>query len=82
MANLNRSLDNVANITSNLDVQVAANSNILSSISSTVTHTDQFVQGLKRHWLFRHLFKAESKPAPAPKPAHPLRSPKDAEQHQ
>lgn len=84
MVNLNRSLDNVANITSNLDLQVAANSNILSSISSTVTHTDEFIQGLKRHWLFRHLFKSESKPAPAPapKPARPLRSPKGAEQHQ
>ncbi len=82
MVNLNRSLDNVANITSNLDVQVAVNSNILSSISSTVTHTDQFIQGLKRHWLFRHLFKAESKTAPAPKPARPVRSPKDAQQRQ
>jgi hypothetical protein len=83
MVNLNRSLDNVANITSNLDLQVSGNSNILSSISSTVTHTDEFIQGLKRHWLFRHLFKSESKPAPAPKPnqARPLRSPKGAEQH-
>jgi ABC-type transporter Mla subunit MlaD len=80
MVNLNRSLDSLANITSNLDLQVAANSNILSSISSAVTNTDDFVQGLKRFWLFRHLFKAEAKPKPAPKPSRPLRSPKDAGQ--
>lgn len=78
--NLNRSLDNLAGITSNLNRQVEMNTNMLSSISQTVVHADQFVQGLKRFWLFRHLFKNEQ-PAPPPKraPAHPLRSPKAKE---
>jgi hypothetical protein len=83
MVNLNRSLDNVADVTSNLNQQVQANSNMLSSISITVIHADEFVQGLKRHWLFRHLFKPTATNAPphiAPRP--PLRSPKDAGQSQ
>jgi hypothetical protein len=80
MDNVNRSLDNAANLTSNLNSQVSANSNMLSSISSTVTHADEFVQGLKRFWLFKHLFKSETSPAPHPAPSRPLRSPKAAEQ--
>jgi ABC-type transporter Mla subunit MlaD len=55
--NISRSLDNLANITSNLNMQVQVNSNILLQISDTVVHTDQFVQGLKRHWLLRSAFK-------------------------
>jgi MlaD protein len=78
--NLNRSLDNVANLTSNLNTQVAANSNMLTSISSTVTHADDFVQGLKRFWLFRHLFKSKTESTPKPAPADSIRSPKGAEQ--
>jgi hypothetical protein len=53
-------LINLANITSNLNVQVEANSNILSSVSKIVVDTDNFVQGLKRHWLLRSAFKAEN----------------------
>ena len=75
--NLNRSLDNLAAITSNLNQQVEANTNMLSSISGAVTHADEFVQGLKRFWLFRHLFKAKETNAPPAVPAQPLRSPKD-----
>src|SRR5437867_5478265 len=48
---LSVSLDNLANITSNLNSQVQVNTNILGQISDAVVHTDQFVQGLKRHWL-------------------------------
>ena len=54
-------LINVANITSNLNAQVQANSNILYGISKMVTDSDDFVQGLKRHWLLRSAFKAENK---------------------
>ncbi len=81
MQNLNRSLDNVADLTSNLNQQVEVNSNILSSISGTVTHADQFVEGLKRFWLFKHLFKGEEKKAPPPRSGPgPVRSPKGVEQ--
>ncbi|HWY29834.1 MAG TPA: MlaD family protein [Candidatus Acidoferrum sp.] len=56
-------LINVANITSNLNAQVQANSNMLFSISKIVTDSDNFVQGLKRHWLLRSAFKKENKAA-------------------
>ncbi len=78
--NLSRSLDNLANLTSNLNQQVEVNSNILSGISQTVIHADQFVQGLKRHWLLRSAFRAENAKTNAPpgaSEATPLRSPKD-----
>jgi NADH:ubiquinone oxidoreductase subunit len=58
-------LINVANITSNLNVQVQANSNLLSGISKTVTDADDMMQGLKRHWLLRSAFKADATNAPA-----------------
>jgi hypothetical protein len=54
---INRTLDNLANITSNLNAQVEANSNMLSTISKTVEDSDTFVQGLKHHWLLRSAFK-------------------------
>jgi ABC-type transporter Mla subunit MlaD len=73
--NMNRSLDNLAGITSNLNQQVQANTNLLRSVSDAVIHADQFVQGLKRFWLFRHLFKTNE--AKATTPAKKLPSPKD-----
>jgi len=63
--NLDLSLSNLANLTSNLNAQVAANTNLLTEISSAIIHTDDLVQGLKRHWLLRSTFKEKppSKPA-------------------
>ena len=61
-------LMNVADITSNLNVQVRANSNLLWGISKTVTDSDDLIQGLKRHWLLRSAFKGTNHPAPV-KPA-------------
>ncbi len=58
-------LDNIANITSNLNAQVQANSNMLYGISKMVTDSDDFVQGLKRHWLLRSAFKKENQAAAA-----------------
>jgi ABC-type transporter Mla subunit MlaD len=80
MENVSLSLDSVANLTSNLNQQVIANSNILSSVSSAVTHADEFVQGLKRFWLFRHLFKSTNAPAARPAHVRPIRSPRDTGQ--
>ena len=76
--NLNRSLDNLASITSNLNAQVQSNTNILTAISDAIIHADQFVQGLKHHWLFRSAFKTATPKAPPRPPAEQLRSPKDA----
>ena len=74
---LSRSLDNLADMTSNLNSQVQANTNLLSAISQTIIHADQFVQGLKHHWLLRSAFKTKSTNAPPIAPSPPLRSPKE-----
>jgi ABC-type transporter Mla subunit MlaD len=65
---LTRSLENLANITSNLNAQVQSNTNILTEISAAVIHTDELVQGLKRHWLLRSAFKTWETNQPPPKP--------------
>lgn len=74
---LAQSLDHLAGITSNLNAQVQANTNLLGSISQAVVDADELVQGLKRHWLFRSAFRGE-KPASHPQtgPVTPLLSPK------
>ncbi len=68
-SNLTSVLLNLASVTSNLNAQVAANTNILTEISSAVRNADDLMQGLKRHWLLRSAFK-EKKPA-NPQPAKP-----------
>ncbi len=65
MESFGESLENLAGITSNLNAQVQANTNMLGSISQAVVNTDDLVQGLKRHWLLRSAFK--KKPAPTGK---------------
>ena len=74
--NLNRSLENLADITGNLNSQVQANTNILSQISRVIMDTDNFVQGMKHHWLFRSAFKPARTNVP---PVEPLRSPREME---
>jgi ABC-type transporter Mla subunit MlaD len=70
---LGQSLENLANITSNLNAQVQANTNMLGSISQAVVDADDLVQGLKRHWLLRSAFKKKSDA----KPVTPVTSPRD-----
>jgi len=60
------SLTNLAAMTGNLRTQVEENTNMLGSVSKMVIDTDDFVQGLKRHWLLRSAFKAKPTNAPAP----------------
>lgn len=74
ISNLSRSLDNLADITSNLNAQVQVNTNILSSISRVITNADDLVQGLKRHWLLRSAFRKPSTNAPPARPALPRNS--------
>lgn len=57
MESFGTTLENLASITSNLNAQVQANTNMLGSISQAVGNTDELVQGLKRHWLLRSAFK-------------------------
>jgi len=62
------SLDHLAEITSNLNAQVQANTNMLGSISAAVSHADELIQGLKRHWLLRSAFKTKTTNAPPARP--------------
>lgn len=63
-SNLLTTLDNVANLTSNLNAQVQANGLILSQISELIINADQMVQGLKRHWLLRGAFGNQTNEVP------------------
>jgi len=78
--NLAVSLDNLAGITSNLNAQVQANTNILSSISQAVIDADDLVQGLKKHWFLRSAFRDTTKKPPPDAPVVPVLSPKAREQ--
>jgi hypothetical protein len=61
---LDQSLINLANLTSNLNAQVQVNTNILSELSTAIVHTDDLVQGLKRHWLLRSAFRSSTNRPP------------------
>jgi ABC-type transporter Mla subunit MlaD len=75
--NVTSSLVSLADITSNLAVQVQSNSNMLSGIYKTIIDYDDFVQGLKHHWLLRSAFKNENKTnSPPAAPSAPLTSPR------
>lgn len=77
---LARSLDNLAGITSNLNAQVQANTNMLGSISKAVVDADDLVQGLKRHWLLRSAFRNTTNAPAKANPVTPLHSPRGREQ--
>lgn len=69
---LERGLEGLAGITSNLNAQVQRNNNILTSISRLVVDSDDLVQGLKRHWLLRSAFKnRDERDREVPRPTNP-----------
>jgi ABC-type transporter Mla subunit MlaD len=69
-------LQEISGMTSNLNAQVQANTNILTEISSAVVHADELMQGLKKHWLLKSAFKTNAPPAqPSAKPPAPRRKP-------
>ena len=59
---LDETILNLANITSNLNAQVQANSNLVSHVDSAIVQADTFMQGLKHHWLLRSAFKEKKPP--------------------
>jgi ABC-type transporter Mla subunit MlaD len=65
--NLDAILTHLSGITSNLNVQVQTNTNMVSSISKIIVDSDDFIQGLKRHWLLRSAFKVKPTNAPPAK---------------
>lgn len=82
-AELVETLNHLAGITGNLRQQVEANTNLVSSITRTIVDLDDFVQGLKRHWLLRSAFRTRDEPNPlhtTPAPRAPLRAPNDPRQ--
>jgi hypothetical protein len=74
-SNMLVTLDNVANLTSNLNAQVQANSLMLSQIAELIVHADQMVQGLKRHWLLKGSFGGQTN-APAESVIKPRLAPR------
>lgn len=74
---LAKSLENLADITSNLNVQVRANTNIVSSVSDAIVHTDELIQGLKRHWLLRSAFRPPRTNVEPARSSAPVRAPND-----
>jgi ABC-type transporter Mla subunit MlaD len=65
--NMTAILIHLSDITSNLNAQVQANTNMLAGISKAVTDADDLMQGLKRHWLLRSAFKVKATNAPPAK---------------
>jgi ABC-type transporter Mla subunit MlaD len=63
VAEIGKSLNNLASLTSNLNSQVESNTNLVGEISTAIVHTDDLVQGLKRHWFLRSAFKTNKPPA-------------------
>jgi len=68
---LNDTLLNLAAITSNLNSQVESNHQILAEISRLVVNTDHLVQGLKKHWLLRGVFRSSATNATATTSSRP-----------
>jgi ABC-type transporter Mla subunit MlaD len=56
---LDKTLQHLSDLTSNLAWQVQMNTNLITDISTTIEHTDGLVQGLKREWFLRGAFKAK-----------------------
>ena len=65
---LSRSLDSRRTSRATWNSQVQANTNIVTSVSDAIVHTDDLIQGLKRHWLLRSAFRRRRRMH------HPLRS--------
>lgn len=55
--NLDLTLINLANITSNLNAQVQSNTNLVKQLSDIIVNANDMIQGLKKHWLLRSAFK-------------------------
>jgi ABC-type transporter Mla subunit MlaD len=68
-------------IVSNLNTQVSANTNFVTTLHTLLVDLDDLIQGFKRHWLLRGAFKTKPSPGPAPTNAPPRRltSPRGAE---
>jgi hypothetical protein len=71
-------LQNLSTVISNLNTQVQANTNFVSTLQALLAHTDELVQGFKRHWLLRSAFKPKPTNAPPRTPPKVYKTPKGA----
>jgi hypothetical protein len=60
LTNLNMTLANLDGISSNVDMQVWANSNFVSNLTKVIVDADGFIHGLERERLLRGAFKNEN----------------------
>ena len=61
VTNLVPTFENLSNLTSNLNQQVHANTNILEEISRAIISAHELMDGLQNHWLLRSAFKDRDK---------------------
>jgi hypothetical protein len=75
-AQLDAPLAGLATIISNLNTQVQANTNFVTTLNDLLRHTDELIEGFKRHWFLRGAFKTKPTNSPPGKPFKPTQSPK------
>ncbi len=81
VAQLDVPLRQLSTIVSNLNLQVTANTNFVTTLHALLADTDDLIQGLKRHWLFRGAFKEKTlKAKNTNAPPRVFMSPKGASQ--
>jgi ABC-type transporter Mla subunit MlaD len=73
---LQQPLQNLSTIISNLNLQVHANTNFVTTLHDLLADTDSLIEGLKRHWLFRGAFKPTATNTPPAKPPRPPTPPR------
>ena len=72
-------LQSLSSIISNLNNQVQANTNFVATVSDLLIHTDELIQGFKRHWFLRGAFK-ETPTNPPSRSVKRIESPKGSTQ--
>ncbi len=80
VAQLDAPMREMSTIISNLNLQVSANTNFVTTLHSLLLHSDELIEGFKRHWFLRGAFKEKS-PTPSRAtntPPRRLSSPKGA----
>lgn len=79
MTQMQPPLQSLSIIISNLNTQVEANTNFVGTLQALLLHTDELIQGFKRHWLLRSAFKSKPTNAPPRAPSgKAYRTPKGA----
>jgi hypothetical protein len=73
VAQLDAPLRELSTIISNLNLQVTANTNFVTTLHGLLLHSDELIQGFKRHWFLRGAFKERPPPKPKPTNAPPRR---------